>query len=42
MGSSLTGSAAMCPLARHAILCLVLAQPRKARPDMTEKMLTGT
>ena len=34
----------LCPLARHFIRCLVLVQPRKTenRPDMTEKLLTGT
>ena len=26
---------------RHFILCLVLVQHKKTRPDMTEKMLTG-
>ena len=32
----------LCPLARHSILCLVLAQPRKTGkdPDMTVKLLT--
>ena len=29
-------------LSKTLILCLVLAQPRKTCPDMTEKMLTGT
>ena len=40
-GSSLTGGTALCPWARHFILCLVLVQLRKTYPDMTEKMLTG-
>ena len=31
-----------CPWARHINPCLVLAQPRKTRPDITEKLLTGT
>ena len=41
-GSSLiaSGVAALCPRARHFIRCLV--QPRKSRPDITEKLLTGT
>ena len=38
-GSSLT---ALCPRARLFILYSVLVQPRKARPNMTAKMLTGT
>ena len=29
------------PLARHFILCLVLVQPSKTHPDMTENLLTG-
>ena len=29
-----------CPLAGHFIRCLVLVQPRKTRPDITEKILT--
>ena len=41
-GSSLTGITVLCPLARHIYPCLVLVQPRKTRPDITEKMLTGT
>ena len=40
-GSSLTRGALSCPWARHFILCLVLVQPRKTCPDMTEKMLIG-
>ena len=32
----------LCPWARHFILCFVLVQPRKIRPDITEKLLTGT
>ena len=41
MGSSLTGGTALCPWERHFILCLVLVQPRKTRPDITERLLTG-
>ena len=43
-GLSLTASTVtvLCPLARYFISCLVLVQPRKNHPDMTEKMLTGT
>ena len=42
MDSSLTGGTALCPGARHFILCLVLLQLRKACPEvMNEKLLTG-
>ena len=41
-GSSLTGGTALCPWARDFVLCLILVQPRKTRPNITEKMLTGT
>ena len=41
-GSSLTGVTALCPLARHINPCLVLVQPTKTRPDITEKLLTET
>ena len=41
-GSSLTGGTALCPSDRHFILCLLLGQPKKTRPDMPEKLLTGT
>ena len=37
-GSSLTGGTALCPLASHFILCLVLVQPRKTHLNMTEIM----
>ena len=40
-GSSLTGVTALCPSARHINPCLVLVQPRKSGPDITEKLLTG-
>ena len=40
--SSLTGGTALCSLAKHFILCLVLVQHRTIRSDMTEKVLTGT
>ena len=39
---SFTGGIALCTGARHFILCLVLVQHKKTRPDMAEKMLTGT
>ena len=41
-GSSLTVGTALCPLAIHFILCLVLFQTRKTLPDITETLLTGT
>ena len=41
-GSSFTAGTALCPLARHFILCIELVQPRKTCPDITEKMFTGT
>ena len=31
----------LCPEARYINPCLVLVQPRKTRPDITEKLLTG-
>ena len=31
----------LCPWVKHFILCLVLAQPRKTHPKVTEKLLTG-
>ena len=34
------GVTALCPRARHFIICLVLVHPRK-HLDMTEKMLMG-
>ena len=36
--SRFIGGAALCPWARHSILYLVLVQPRKTLPDMTEKL----
>ena len=41
-GSSLTGITALCPWERNITPCLVLDQPRKTRPDITAKLLTGT
>ena len=41
VGSSLTGVNALCPLARHINPSLVLVQPRKTRPYITEKLLMG-
>ena len=35
-GSSYTEGTALCPRARHFILCLVLVQPRKTCPEMTD------
>ena len=40
--SSLTMVTALRPLARLIYPCLVLVQPRKTRPDVTERLLTGT
>ena len=41
-GSSITGATALCPSARQINPCLVLIQPRKACPYISEKLLTGT
>ena len=41
MGSSLTGRTALCPLARHIYPYLVLVQPRKTQPCLTERLLMG-
>ena len=41
MGSSLTGATALCPWARHINPSLVLVQPRKTRPFITERLLMG-
>ena len=41
-GLSLTGATELSPWARHINLCLVIVQPRKTHPDLTEKLLTGT
>ena len=40
-GSSLTGFTVMCPWARHIDASLVLVQPRKTCPYITEKLLMG-
>ena len=40
-GSSLTGVTALCPWARHINPSLVLVQPRKTRPYITERLLMG-
>ena len=42
VGSSLTVVTALCHCARHSNTCLVLFQPRKVCPDITEKLLTGS
>ena len=42
MGSSLTSFSALLPSARRINPCLVLVQPRKTCPNITEKLLTGT
>ena len=42
MGRGFTGVTALCPLARHMNPSLALVQPRKIRPDITEKGLTET
>ena len=41
MGSSLPVVTVFCPLARHIYPRFVLVQPRKTRPDITERLLTG-
>ena len=40
--SSLTGVTASCHWARHINPSIVLVQPRKTRPYVTERLLTGT
>ena len=40
-GSSLTGVTALGPRARNIYPSLVLVQPRKTRPCLTEKLLMG-
>ena len=40
-GLSLTGVAALCPWAGHINPSLVLVQPRKTRPFITERLLMG-
>ena len=37
--SSLNGVTELCPWARHIYPCLVLVQPRKTRPDITDKIV---
>ena len=37
-GSSLNGITVLCPWARHIYPCLVLVHPRKAHPNITEKL----
>ena len=39
--SSLTGVTALCPSARHIYPSLVLVQPRKTQPYITERLLMG-
>ena len=39
VGLSLTSVSALCPWARNINPCLVLVQPRKTRPDITEKIV---
>ena len=40
-GSSLTGVTALCRRARHINPSLVLVQPRKTHPYITERLLMG-
>ena len=40
-GLSLTGVTTLCPWARHINPSLVLVQPRKTRPYITERLLMG-
>ena len=40
-GSSLTSITVLCPLARHINGSLVLVQPRKTHPFITERLLMG-
>ena len=39
--SGLSGVTVLCPWVKHINYSLVLVQPRKTRPDITEKLLTG-
>ena len=41
VGSSRTGITVLCPLARHINPSLVLVQPRKTHPYVTERLLMG-
>ena len=40
-GLRLTGVTALCPKDRHINFSLVLVKPRKTRPNVTERLLTG-
>ena len=40
-GSRLAGATVVCPWAIHIYLNIVLAQPRKTRPYITENLLMG-
>ena len=40
--SSLISITVLCPWVRHINPSLVLVQPRKTRPDVLERLLTGT
>ena len=40
-GSCLTGVTVLCPGAKHINPSLVLVQPRKTRPYITERLLMG-
>ena len=40
-GSSITGITALCPSARLINPSLVLVQPRKTRPYITERLMMG-
>ena len=40
-GSSLTSVTLLCPSARHSNPCLVLVQPRKTHPFITDRLLMG-
>ena len=42
VGSSLTVATDVCSRARLVYPCSVLVQHRKTRPDVTERLLTGT
>ena len=41
-GLSLSGITALCPWARHINPSLELVQPRKTRPNIAARLLTGT
>ena len=42
VASSLTSITALCPRAGHINPCLGLVQPSKTRPDVAERLFTGT